>query len=357
MGENRLFVATSPHIKKNISITRIMWIVVLSLVPAFIHTVYLFGMRTVWVTLTALLTAVASEALTQFMFRKKITVYDGSAVLTALLLVFNVPPQIELWKVSLGTIFAIVVVKQLFGGLGYNIFNPALAGRAFLMASYTSSMTTGWSAPRGGLLSISRDLFQSPAAAEAGKFIDAVTSATPLGALKSAKAALDNPALKETAVTAVNNLYSNATVEQAFWGKIGGCFGEITAAALLLGALVLLIFKIIDWRIPAGYLGTMAALTWAFGGIHGLFSGNPLFHLFTGGLILGAFYMATDMVTSPMTGKGKWIFAIALGVLTFTIRTWGGYPEGVSYSILLMNIFVPLIDKYTVPQVLGGVKR
>ena len=357
MTDNRLFVSTSPHIKKNISVAKVMWVVFISLIPAFMHTVYLFGVRTLWVALAALAAALASEAAMELLFRKKVTVSDGSAALTAILIVFNMPPQIELWKVALGTAFAVIVAKQLFGGLGYNIFNPALAGRAFLVASYPASMTSGWTAPKGGLLSISDMAFgviNDPATA---KFVETVTSATPLGAIKTAKAAISDPALKDTAVKAVDTLFSSGMTENAFLGRIGGCFGEITALFILLGGLALIIMKIVDWRIPAGYLGTVAALSWAFGGIHGLFTGNPLFYLFTGGLMLGAFYLATDMVTSPMTRKGKWIFAVALGLLTFTIRTWGGYPEGVSYSILLMNIFVPLIDKYAVPRVLGEVKR
>ena len=352
----KFIVATSPHIKKNISVTKVMWLVVLALLPAYIHTVLLFGMKTVWVSLAAVAGALFSEALMQLLFKKKITVHDGSAFLTGLLLAFNVPPTIPLWKVALGSAFAIIVAKQLFGGLGYNIFNPALAGRAFLMASYPVDMTSGWTAPAGGVLSLNPAVSQAVSDPAVAKFLDSVTSATPLNALKTARAALDDPALHEQARHVIGELFSGDSVINAFLGKIGGCLGETTALFLLIGGIFLIITKLADWRVPAGYLGTVALLTWAFGGIDGLFTGDPLFHLFTGGLMLGAFFMATDMVTSPITARGRWIFAVGCGVLTFTIRMWGGYPEGVSYSILLMNIFVPLIDRYTVPVSFGEVR-
>ena len=352
----KFIVATSPHIKKNISVTKVMWLVVLALLPAYIHTVLLFGMKTVWVSLAAVAGALFSEAFMQFLFKKKITVHDGSAFLTGLLLAFNVPPTIPLWKVALGSAFAIIVAKQLFGGLGYNIFNPALAGRAFLMASYPVAMTSGWTAPAGGVLSLNPAVSQAASDPAVAKFLDSVTSATPLNALKTARAALDDPALHEQARHVIGELFSGDSVINAFLGKIGGCLGETTALFLLIGGIFLIITKLADWRVPAGYLGTVALLTWAFGGIDGLFTGDPLFHLFTGGLMLGAFFMATDMVTSPITARGRWIFAVGCGVLTFTIRMWGGYPEGVSYSILLMNIFVPLIDRYTVPVSFGEVR-
>jgi len=352
----KFLITTSPHIKNNLSVAKVMWLVVVALLPAYIHTFFLFGYRTVWGSLAAVAGAVVSEALMQLLMKKKITVYDGSAFLTGLLIAFNVPPSIALWKVALGSAFAIIVAKQLFGGLGYNIFNPALAGRAFLMASYPVAMTSGWKAPAGGFLSLDPALTQGFSGPAVTKFLDSVTSATPLNALKTARAALNDPELDVPAREAVEQLFSADSIFHSFFGRIGGCPGETTALFLLAGGLFLLIMKLADWRVPAGYLGTVALLTWAFGGIDGIFTGNPLFHLFTGGLMLGAFFMATDMVTSPLTRKGKWIFAVGCGVLTFTIRMWGGYPEGVSYSILLMNIFVPLIDRYTVPVSFGEVK-
>ncbi len=359
MSQNKLNVSISPHLKKDISVKKVMWLVIAALLPAYIHTIYLYGISTVWVSLTAVSAAVISEAGMQKLFKKEVTVSDGSAILTALLLTFNVPPSIALWKVALATVFAIVVAKQLFGGLGYNIFNPALVGRAFLVASYPVAITSGWIQPKGGFLSISQKSAAAIEAtgAEATKLVDTVTSATPLTALKSVREAVSNPELHDTAISLWDKLYSSDLVSNAFFGKIGGCLGETTAITILIGGLFLIIMKIVDWRIPLGYIGTLGLLTWAFGGHSGLFSGNPFFHLFTGGLMLGAFFMATDMVTSPLTKKGRWIFAVSLGLLTFIIRMWGGYPEGVSYSILLMNIFVPLIDRYTVPKPFGGVQK
>ncbi len=356
-----LTVSVSPHIRRDMSVTKIMWLVVISLMPAYVYTVSIFGWRTVFATMAAIVGAGAAEILMEMLFKKKITITDGSAVLTAILLVFNVPQGIELWKIGLGAFFAIAVAKQLFGGLGYNIFNPALAGRAFLMASYPASMTSGWHTPTGGFLSLSKELAQSclqpNAPIDAQKLVDTVSSATPLGALKAVRYAAENPSIQETAHNLWNALFSPEMVKHAFVGNIGGCFGETTALFLLIGGLFLIAVKLIDWRIPVAYIGTVGALAWAFGGYQGIFSGNPLFHIFTGGLMLGAFFMATDMVTSPITRRGKWIFAVSMGVLTFVIRTWGGYPEGVSYSILIMNMFVPLIDRYTIPKVFGAVKE
>lgn len=355
----KLNVSISPHIKKNISIPKVMWLVVLALAPAYIHTVILYGLRTVWVSLSAIAACVLSEALMQLIFKKDITIYDGSAVLTGMLITFNVPPTIALWKVAVASIFAIVVAKQIFGGLGYNIFNPALVGRAFLVASYPVAITSGWLSPKGGALSLSEKAVNTINAtgAEASKLVDTVTSATPLTALKSVRDAASNPKLHDTAISLWDKLYDVDMVRKTFLGKIGGCLGETTAITILIGGLFLMFLKIIDWRIPLGYIGTVGVLTWAFSGHSGLFSGNPFFHIFTGGLMLGAFFMATDMVTSPLSKTGRWIFAVSCGLLTFVIRMWGGYPEGVSYSILLMNIFVPLIDRYTVPKPFGGVKQ
>ncbi len=358
--DKNLQVSISPHLKKNISVQKVMWLVVLALMPAFVHTIVLYGIRTVWVTLAAIVTAVISEALMQLLFNKKITITDGSAVLTGLLLTFNVPPTIALWKVALASAFGIIVAKQLFGGLGYNIFNPALVGRAFLVASYPVAITSGWVKPKGGFLSISQQAAESIKTAgnqTAAKLVDTVSSATPLTALKEVRKAASNQQIQDTALNLWDKLYSAELVENAFLGKIGGCLGETTAITILLGGIFLMILKIIDWRIPLGYIGTLGLLTWAFAGPNGLFTGNPFFHIFTGGLMLGAFFMATDMVTSPLTKSGRWIFAISLGLLTFIIRMWGGYPEGVSYSILIMNIFVPLIDRYTVPKAFGGGKK
>jgi electron transport complex protein RnfD len=230
--------------------------------------------------------------------------------------------------------------------------NPALLGRAFLVASWPTLTTAGWTAttPMRNLFDSSiNGLRNLPS-----NIPDMITSATPLGVAK----ALRDPALisRDMAETVMNKLADMETIRNIFWGNIGGCIGEVSAGLLLLGAAYLAYKHIIEWRIPVSYIATVFVLTYIFGGINGLFSASillPVFHIFAGGLILGAFFMATDMVTSPVTQKGRYIFGIGCGILTVVIRLVGGYPEGVSYSILLMNIAVPLIDKYTVPKPFG----
>jgi electron transport complex protein RnfD len=245
-----------------------------------------------------------------------------------------------------GSVFAIAIVKELFGGLGYNILNPALAARAFLLASWPVQMTanTSFLPPKTGTVS----------------GIAAITSATPLNLLKQSAKIIAHPELydptqlqqAQDAIARLSSSYTNLLV-----GNVGGCLGETSVIALLIGALIMFYRHVIDWRIPFTYIGTVAVLAWIFGGTEGLFTGNWIFHILSGGLMLGAFYMATDMVTSPITARGQYIFAVGVGMITVAIRIWGGYPEGVSYAILLMNLAVPLIDRYTVPRVFGEVKK
>jgi electron transport complex protein RnfD len=282
-----------------------------------------------FITLISVAAAIGCEALMQRMLGRKITITDGSAILTGLLLAFNLPPGVPWWLPAAGSGFAIIFAKQLFGGLGYNFINPALAGRAFLMASWPSLMTKEWLAPAGGTLS----------------GIDGITAATPLSLLK-------NPANYGDPQVLIRQLNDFETVRNVFFGKIGGCIGETSALLLLLGGLFLIFMKIVDYRIVVGYLGSFALLAWVLPT-----QGSVLFHLFAGGLFLGAFFMATDWVTSPVTKKGRWVFGIGCGVITIIIRVWGGYPEGVSYSILLMNVFTPFIDKLTKERVFGEVKK
>ncbi|UCD20399.1 MAG: RnfABCDGE type electron transport complex subunit D [candidate division WOR-3 bacterium] len=329
-----LVVSASPHIraKKNTSVA--MRVVIGALVPALAYATYLFGTRVLIITGLSILSAVGFEALMQKMLGRKITITDGSAVLTGLLLAFNLPPGVPWWIPVAGSGFAVVFAKQLFGGLGYNFINPALAGRAFLMASWPSLMTKAWLEPVGGTLS----------------GIDGITAATPLSLLK-------NPENYGDPQIIISQLNDIDAIRNAFFGKIGGCIGETSVLLLLLGGLFLLFLKIVDYRIIAGYLGSFALLAWLLPT-----KGSVLFHLFSGGLILGAFFMATDWVTSPVTTKGRWVFGIGCGVITMIIRVWGGYPEGVSYSILLMNVFTPLIDRVTRERVFGqmpkkGVKK
>ncbi len=324
-----LTLAASPHISSRANVTAAMRLVVMALIPAFLFSVYLFGWRVIVITLISVVSCVSAEALMQRLFGKKITIKDSSAVLTGLLLAFNLPPGVPWWMPVAGGLFAIVFVKQLFGGLGHNFINPALASRAFLVASWPSYMTKLWLAPHGGTIS----------------GIDTITSATPLSLLK-------NPVNYGDAAEIVTQLNSFSTVRNLFIGRTGGCIGETSTLLLLIGGLFLLATGIIDYRIVGGYLGSFVLLAIALPT-----RGNLMFHLFSGGLFLGVFFMATDWVTSPITKKGRWLFGIGCGILTIVIRIWGGYPEGVSYSILLMNVFTPLIDRLTRERVFGQPRR
>lgn len=342
---NKLTVSLSPHIRSKDSIPKIMYSVIGALLPAWAVSIYFFGIRALTLTLIGMVTAVATEWIIQKLRKVPITAFDGSAALTGLLVTFNVPPGVSWWIPVVGAFFAIAFAKQAFGGLGYNPVNPALAGRAFLMASWPVQMTTRWLAPHGGTL--------SGFAAKSG--IDAMTGATPLTAFKlSAKDIIANidPQKVEAAHNTIAGLY-HASIPNLIIGNVGGVIGETSAIALLIGALYLFLKKYADWRIPTGYIATVAVLGWIFGGAKGLFTGNVLFQLFSGGLFLGALFMATDMVTSPITPKGRWIFGVGCGILTVVIRKWGGYPEGVSYSILLMNLAAPIIDRHTKPKTFG----
>jgi electron transport complex protein RnfD len=310
-------ISVSPHLQKRISTSRIMWLVLLSLIPAGVSCVLIFGMYALDLILVSVGTAIISEAVILSLRGKKLTILDGSAALTGLLLAYNLPDRLPLWMAALGSFFAVAVVKQAFGGLGRNIFNPALAARAFLLLSFPKSMST----------------FGRPFAGA-----DAVSSATPLALLKEGKF-LD--------ISQIGLSYTDL-----FMGNRGGSIGEVCIFALLLGGLFLLLSGIISWHIPFSFISSVALLSWLFSP-QGLLGGDWLFSVLSGGLILGAFFMATDYVTSPLTNKGKLIFGFGCGVLTFIIRRWGGYPEGVSFSILIMNATVPLIDRFVKPRIYG----
>ena len=313
---NSLIVSSSPHIYSKESISRIMLDVVLALIPATVAAAYFFGGRVLLIITVSVLAAVVTEAVIQKLTKKPVTIRDWSAVVTGILLAFNLPPAVPLWLPVVGSVIAIALVKQAFGGLGHNFMNPALAARAILLAAWPVHMTA-W--------------FRAGA--------DAVSSATPLAILKGLEGSLDQlPSLWEIII-----------------GSPWGCIGETSNLALLLGAAYLLYRRVINWRIPLSFIGTVALLTWIIGP-QGLFTGNGIYHIFSGGLVLGAFFMATDYSTSPVTPKGQIIMGIGCGILTSIIRIYGGYPEGVSYSILLMNIATPLIDRYTTPRIYGEVK-
>jgi len=316
----QLTVTISPHVRSGVSARRIMWSVFIALLPAGAWGVYAFGMRALAVIMTAIVSAVAAEVAIQALRKREITLIDGSAALTGLLLAYNLPPNVPLWIPVVGSFFAIAIAKQIFGGLGSNIFTPALAGRAFLLASWPVYMTT-WSAPRW--------------------HIDAVTAATPLRMFQ------------DMGVDALGKI----SKVDLFIGNRGGCIGELCVAALLLGAVYLLVKGYISWHIPLSYVGTVALLSWIFNGNGALWKGDSLFFVMSGGLILGAFFMATDYVTSPMTSRGRLVFGLGCGLLTFIIRRFCGYPEGVSYSILIMNAATPMIDRMTFPKWFGYVKK
>lgn len=310
---DKLTVTPTPHIKSAQTTQKIMWNVVLALIPAGAAGVYIFGISSLYVILLSIISCVITEALfLKFRHKDPLVIFDGSAFLTGLLLAYNLPPEVPFWIPVIGGVVSIGLGKQIFGGLGHNIFNPALVGRAFLQISWPVYMTT-WKNPKWA--------------------VDAVSTATPL--------AKENPSI--------------VTYMDLFLGNHGGCIGEVCVAMLILGAGYLLIRKIISIEIPLSFIGVVGILTWIFGK-GGYFKGDFLFHMLAGGLALGAFFMATDYVTGPLTKKGKIAFGIGCGLLTVLIRLRGSYPEGVSYAILFMNASVPIIDRFTKTKKYGFVK-
>ena len=307
---DKYIVSSSPHFVGKESIPSIMWTVNIALLPAGIIGIAVFGKAGFWLVAACILTAMATEYVIQKGRRQPITVSDGSAFMTGLLLAFNLPAYCPLWVGAFGSFFAIAICKQAFGGLGRNIFNPALAGRAFLMAAWPKYLT----------------VFNKP-------FVyDAVTQATPLGLLKEGKAH--------------SVVDMGLTYWDLFLGNKSGCLGEVCIFALLLGGIYLLYKKIITWHIPISFILTVAVFTQ-------IFKGDYLFNILSGGLVLGAVFMATDYVTSPITKTGQVIFGVLCGLLTSVIRIWGGYPEGVCYAILIANATVPLIDRFVKPRRYG----
>jgi len=348
--QRSLLVTASPHIREDVNVERVMYGVVIALVPALIGSIYFYGPRALFITLLAAAAAIVTEGAIQRLRGVPVTIRDGSALLTGILLAFNLPPGVPWWMPVVGSVFAIAIGKQVFGGLGYNPLNPALLGRTFLLASWPVAMTTTWMPARGGTLS-----------GAAIRGIDVVSQATPLALLKEVNGILADPTSTTHQIVqareVLTELGSADTIANLFVGRIGGCIGETSVVLLLVGAAYLMFKHYIGWRIPATYIGTVGLLAWIFGGPSGFFTGNALFHVLAGGLVLGAFYMATDMVTSPVAPKGMLIFGVGCGILTVVIRLIGGYPEGVSYSILLMNVATPLIDRHTRPKKFGEVRK
>ncbi len=327
-----LSVSLSPHVHSGNSVKKEMYGVIIALIPAMLVSFYFFGLDAIRVTLISVLGAVGFEYLIQkYLLKVKPSVYDGSAIITGLLFAFNMPSNLPTWIILIGILVAIGIGKMSFGGLGQNPFNPALVGRVFLLISFPVQMTT-W--PKVNPLNFS--------------MVDAETAATPLALIKEG---LKNG---ESLSSLMDKI---PTTLDMFIGQVGGSLGEVSALAILLGGIYMLWKKIITWHIPVSMLGTIAI----FSGILHLANpeayAGPLFHLLTGGAMLGAVFMATDMVTSPMTNKGMIIFGVGIGVLTVLIRVFGAYPEGVSFAILIMNAFVPLINTYVKPKRFGEVKK
>ncbi len=309
--ENRFLISFAPHIQKGFSVSKIMYIVVIALLFPAGAAVYFFGYYAIMVIVVSVVVSVLTEFLIKKL-RKRKFVMDGSAVVTGLLFALILPPTIPLWMVVIGSIFSIAIAKEAFGGLGYNIFNPALAGRAFLSACFSSKMTT-WVMPT---------YFS----------FDAVTEATPLS---------ENFSWQADKLSLYKSL---------LFGNTGGSLGETSALFILIGAIILLAFRLIDWRIPVTYIATVALGSFILGK-------DVLLQILAGGLMLGAFFMATDYVTSPVTKRGRIIFGIGAGILTIIIRNFGAMPEGVCFSILLMNAFTPLMDKYIKLRPYGFLKE
>lgn len=305
MSQYKFLITSSPHIHSGESVQKIMFSVAGALLLPTLAGIYFFGTRALILVITATLAAVATEAIFQKLRGKPITIWDGSAIVTGMLLALNVTPALPVWMVVVGSVVAIGLGKMIYGGLGMNPFNPALIGRVFLTVTFPVQMTT-WINP-----------------------VDGTTGATPLALMKMQGISTDYFKL--------------------FIGNVGGCIGETSALAILIGGLYLIYKGYVDWRIPVSYLGTVAILTTVLGR-------DPIFHILSGGLMLGAFFMATDMVTTPVTRLGRIVFGIGAGVIVVLIRLYGGYPEGVSFSILLMNAFTPIINRLTVPRIYGEVK-
>jgi electron transport complex protein RnfD len=325
-----LTVAPSPHNYGKDTIKSLMYGVIIALIPTLAVSIYFFGIGALIVTLTAVASAMLFEYLiSKFIIKKEPTLTDGSAIITGLLLAFNVPANLPIWIIIIGSLVAIGIGKMSFGGLGNNPFNPALVGRVFLLVSFPVPMTS-WPLPIESRMS----------------YLDAMTGATPLGVMKEG---LKNG---EQMSALMDQIPSHM---QLFIGNMGGSLGEVAGVALVLGFVYMLVKKVITWHIPVSIVGTIAVFTGILWLIDPTKNADPLFHILTGGVLLGAIFMATDYVSSPMSVKGQIIFGVGIGVLTAVIRIAGAYPEGVSFAILIMNAFVPLINMYFKPKRFGEV--
>ena len=329
MSTQPIIISASPHVHSDRTSKKIMYDVVIALIPAFLVSLYVFGIGAFIVTAVAVASCILFEYLIQkYLLKTAVTIGDGSALITGILLAFNLPSGLPIWMVIVGSLVAIGVAKLSFGGLGFNIFNPALIGRVFLLVSFPVQMTM-W-----------------PTAVENNLTIaDGVTGATTLGMIK------EGLMFGETMTEIGTRLPSTIDL---LLGISGGSLGEMSAIALLIGGVYLLVRKVISWHIPLTMLVTMAVMTGIFWLINPEQYASPLIHILSGGALLGAFFMATDLVTSPMTKKGMVIFAVGIAIITVVIRLFGAYPEGISFAILILNAFVPLINKYFKPRRFGS---
>ena len=327
---NKLIVSLSPHVHSGDSVQKNMYGVLIALLPAFIVSLCFFGLGALIVTATSVLACLFFEwAIGKFIMKKETTtICDGSAIVTGVLLAFNMPSNLPIWIIILGALFAIGVSKMSFGGLGCNPFNPALAGRVFLLLSFPVQMTT-W-----------------PEVGQLVAYTDAATGATPLAIMKGVIVGAPGASLDQ-----LPDAFS------LFIGQNGGCLGEVSAIALLLGLVYMLWKKIITWHIPVSILATVFVFTGIMNLVDPTLYASPLNHMFTGGLMLGAIFMATDYVTSPMSKNGMLIYGVCIGLLTVVIRLFGAYPEGMSFAILIMNAFTPLINTYVKPKRFGEVAK
>ncbi len=317
--KNKTILTSTPHVHSKLSAQKAMWLVVISLLPPLVMGVVYFGLYQLIIVLAALAGAVITESALKYIRNQKITILDGSAIITGLLLGLIVPPGLNPVFAFIGSVVAIGFGKEVFGGLGYNIFNPALVGRAFLQAAYPVAMTT-WSAP--------------------AMAVDTVTKATPLSLFKfeaiASKGGVDPLSL--------------------FLGNVGGSIGETSSIAILVGMVFLIAMKVLNWRVPLAMIVGLLLFSGIFWLIDPTKFASPIHHLFMGGFMFGAVYMASDWVTSPVTNKGIWIYGMAISLIVVMIRLFGGLPEGVMYAILIMNGFVPLINRYTKPVIFGAEK-
>jgi len=324
-----LTVSLSPHVKSRESTAKIMWTVNACLLPPLVLSVFIFGFQTLIITLISVLSCVLTEAVSQKLLHRPITIKDGSAVITGLLLAYVIPPGVPYWMPILGAIFAIYITKHLFGGLGFNIFNPALIGRAFLVATFPVAMTSAWILP---IQDFAIFKYMQPG-------VDAVSTATPLYVLKHYGLA----ALIEKYGT-LSTVYKDF-----FLGVRPGCIGETSNLLLLLGGAFLIYKRYISWHIPVSTIASVGLLTWIFGG-EGYFNGDPILAVLSGGIFLGAIFMATDYVTAPTQKTAQLVFGIGVGAITVLIRLKGGYPEGICYAILLMNTLTPALESWFKPK-------